>query len=236
LFAEKIYDLPCMITMEPIPELPRSLLPMLRNGYVTFGVFNRIDKISDDAIKLWSALMHAVVSSKIMIKHIALDDEFLRESLIARFVAHGIGADRITCIGKTSRSEHLTAFENVDISLDPFPQNGGASTWESLHAGVPVVAKLGKTPSSRAAGAILKAVGLDDWVTDDGDGYKAIAKKFAAMPAHLEKLRVELPAMIASSAAGNVEIYTRKVEEGYRQLWRDYCASGDHEVSVSQGS
>jgi hypothetical protein len=24
---------------------------------------------------------------------------------------------------------------------------------------------------------------------------------------------------------GNFDIYTRKVEEGYRQFWRDYCAS-----------
>jgi len=31
--------------------------------------------------------------------------------------------------------------------------------------------------------------------------------------------------MIARSAAGNVEVYTRKVEEGYRQFWRDYCGS-----------
>ena len=32
--------------------------------------------------------------------------------------------------------------------------------------------------------------------------------------------------MVASSAAGNVETYTRRVEEGYRLFWRRYCASG----------
>ncbi|WP_338317712.1 hypothetical protein, partial [Bradyrhizobium ottawaense] len=42
LFPEKIYDLPCLITMEPVTNLQPSELPMLRNGYVTFGVFNRI--------------------------------------------------------------------------------------------------------------------------------------------------------------------------------------------------
>ncbi|MGH6678728.1 MAG: tetratricopeptide repeat protein, partial [Bradyrhizobium sp.] len=113
----------------------------------------------------------------------------------------------------------------VDISLDPFPQNGGISTWESLYMGVPVVAKLGNGASSRAAGAILKAIGLDDWVAEDDDGYIAIAQKFASMPPYLEELRGELPAMIARSAAGNVETYTCKVEEGYRQFWREYCAA-----------
>ena len=33
---------------------------MLRNGYVTFGVFNRIYKISDEAIRVWSKVMRAV--------------------------------------------------------------------------------------------------------------------------------------------------------------------------------
>jgi predicted O-linked N-acetylglucosamine transferase (SPINDLY family) len=225
LFVERIYDLPCMITMEPTPGLGRPAVPMIRNGYVTFGVFNRIEKISDDAITLWSRLLAALAGSKIVVKHGSLDDALLRDGLIARFVAHGIPQDRIVCMGSTPRREQLLAFENIDISLDPFPQNGGASTWESLHMGVPVVAKLGNFASSRAAGAILKAVGLDDWVADDEEGYLAIAKKYAAMPQHLEKLRAELPDKVASSADGNVVVYASKVEAGYRQFWREYCAS-----------
>jgi predicted O-linked N-acetylglucosamine transferase (SPINDLY family) len=114
---------------------------------------------------------------------------------------------------------------NVDISLDPFPQNGGVSTWESLQVGVPVVTKLGNSAASRVGGAIVKAAGLDDWVTDDDDGYIAIARKYASMPSHLEALRASLPATIAASAAGNGVIYTRQVEEGYRKFWRDYCAA-----------
>ena len=77
----------------------------------------------------------------------------------------------------------------IDISLDPFPQNGGAGTWESLHMGVPVITKLGQTTSGRAAGGILKAIGLDDWVAEDDETYIAIAKRFAADPAALAALR-----------------------------------------------
>jgi hypothetical protein len=39
----------------------------------------------------------------------------------------------------------------------------------ALQAGVPVVTKLGRSASSRAGGAIVKAIGLDDWVADDDD-------------------------------------------------------------------
>jgi len=226
LFAEQVYDLPALITTDPLPGAQPTPLPMLRNGYVTFGVFNRIDKISDQVLSVWSALFRALPEARIVIKNGALDDPFLRDGLIARFVAHGIDEIRLTCLGSSMRQEHIAAFAEIDISLDPFPQNGGVSTWESLQAGVPVVAKLGNSSASRAGGAIVKAIGLDDWVADDDEGYISLALKHAADPAELARVRAELPARVANSAAGNVETYTRKVEEGYRAFWRRYCAAG----------
>jgi predicted O-linked N-acetylglucosamine transferase (SPINDLY family) len=224
-FAEEVYDLPAVITTDPMPGAQATPLPMLKNGHVTFGVFNRIDKISDPALSVWSRILQALPDSRIVIKNGALDDQLLRDGLIARFVVHGVAEDRITCLGSSARIQHLAQFAEIDISLDPFPQNGGVSTWESLQMGVPVIAKLGLSAASRAAGAIVKAVGLDDWVAEDDDGYIAIALKHASQPPELAKLRSELSAKVASSAAGNVETYTRKVEEGYRTFWRRYCAA-----------
>jgi predicted O-linked N-acetylglucosamine transferase (SPINDLY family)/cytochrome c-type biogenesis protein CcmH/NrfG len=234
LLAEKVHDLPCLITIDPILDVPPSEPPMLRNGYVTFGVFNRIYKISDEAISVWSTVMREVTGSKIIIKHTLLDDPLLRGKLVARFVAQGVAEENIVCLGSTSRHEHLLAFAKVDISLDTFPQNGGVSTWESLYGGVPVVAKLGNGASSRASGSIVAAVGLDGWVAEDDDAYAAIACKYAAQPAHLTKLRAELPARIAASPAGNVELYTREVEAAYRQFWRHYCVA-EPDTALSPG-
>lgn len=225
LFAERVHDLPSVITMEPITDAEPVPPPILRNGFVTFGVFNRIDKISNEALAVWSKLLLAIAGSKLVVKHLGLDDPFVRDGLLARFAAQGIALDRIACMGSSERHEHLGAFERIDISLDPFPQNGGISTWESLYMGVPVVAKLGNGASSRVAGAIVKAIGLDDWVAESDDGYIAIAQTFASQPAHLARLRAELPARIASSPAGDVKLYAQAVEAGYRQFWRDYCAT-----------
>jgi len=230
LFPEKIHDLPCLITMEPVSNLQPTELPMIRNGYVTFGVFNRIYKISDQAIGVWSRLMRELPGSKIILKHGLLDDPLLRDSLVARFVAQGIAEEDITCLGTTSRDDHLLAFGQIDISLDTFPQNGGISTWESLYKGVPVVAKLGNGASSRAGASIVASVGLGDWVAEDDEGYIEIARRYASQPALLAQLRAGLPARIAASPAGNVEIYTRELEAGYRKFWRDYCAAASGET------
>ena len=112
LFVEKIHDLPCLLTIETVPGMHRPAVPMMRNRYVTFGVFNRIDKISDGAMAAWSRLLRSIAGSKIVIKHGALDDPLLRDGLIGRFVAHGVPVDNIRCIGATSRRDHLSLFEN----------------------------------------------------------------------------------------------------------------------------
>jgi len=228
-FAEKIYDLPCILTItEPAPGLHRPDLPMLRNGYVTFGSFNRIDKISNEVVQVWSRLLRELPGSKLVVKHHALEDSGIRDGLVGRFVELGVSADCVVCLGANAREDHLKQYAEIDISLDPFPQNGGAGTWESLHMGVPVVAKLGQTTSGRAAGAIIKAIGLDDWVVEDDEVYIAVAKRFAGDPAALAALRRELPGRIAASAAGNGVTYTRHVEAAYRQFWREYCAAQAH--------
>ncbi|MBC9878284.1 tetratricopeptide repeat protein [Bradyrhizobium sp. INPA01-394B] len=226
VFAEKIHDLPCVLTMtEPAPGLYRPDLPMLRNGYVTFGSFNRIDKMSDDVLAVWSRLLQALPGSKIVLKHTALADAGLRDALVARFVERGVAQESVVCLGPSVREQHIAEYANIDISLDPFPQNGGAGTWESLHMGVPVVTKLGLTTSGRAAGSILKSIGLDDWVVEDDEAYIAVAKRFVADPAGLAALRRELPDRIAASEAGNGASYTRQVEAAYRRFWREYCAA-----------
>jgi predicted O-linked N-acetylglucosamine transferase (SPINDLY family) len=226
LFAEKLYDLPCIITTEPPPPgLRPADPPVLAKGYVTFGVFNRMSKVSDDAVAVWAEILERAPRSRLLLKDGALNEDPLRAALRERFARHGVSPDRIDFLGYTPREQHLAAFGDVDICLDPFPQNGGVSTWEALHMGVPVVAKLGNVPVSRLSGAILCSVGLADWVAGGADEYVSIAVAKASMPDDLKTLRHALAARIAQSASGNGILYTRAVERAYRTMWEDYCRS-----------
>jgi predicted O-linked N-acetylglucosamine transferase (SPINDLY family) len=224
LYAEKIYDLPCVI-MSALPsiELPRGEPPILTNGHVTFGVFNRITKISDDALAVWARVLHGVPEARLLMKDGAYDEPALRELMRQRFAVHGIAGERIDFLGSSPREQHLAAFADTDMGLDPFPQNGGVSTWEALNMGVPVVAKLGNTAPSRLSGAILTSIGMDDWVASTADDYVARAVRVAAQPDRLATLRRELPARIAACPSGNGALYARAVERGYRTMWEGYC-------------
>jgi predicted O-linked N-acetylglucosamine transferase (SPINDLY family) len=231
LYQEKIYDLPCMLTLDRLPaDVPHATLPALANGFITFGVFNRISKISDLAIEAWAQVLARVAGSKLLIKDTSLNDPLIRENLTARLLRCGIAADRIELRGGTPRLQHLAAFNNVDICLDPFPQNGGVSTWEALRMSVPVVAKLGNALPKRISAAVLSSVGLSDWVGESTEGYIDIAVAWAGCIDDLARLRQELPERLAGSAAGNPESYADAVGQGYWKMWQAYCARQRNEL------
>ncbi len=220
LFAEQIYDLPCLLIVEPLPsELRCSEPPVTSNGYLTYGVLNRISKISNAAIGVWARILRSDATSRLLIKDKLLDDTSIRHLLLERFAVHGIAPTRISFQGSTTRDAHLAAHQQVDICLDPFPQGGGVTTWEALYMGVPIVAKLGNGMTSRVAGAILSSVGMSDWVAADDDEYVAIALR--SSPDRLRTIRGELPSLIERRCSPAE--YTRAVEAAYRTMWQKYC-------------
>jgi predicted O-linked N-acetylglucosamine transferase (SPINDLY family) len=221
-YAEQIYDLPCLITLEPPNNVSRpGLPPVSKNGFLTYGVFNRVSKFSGDAIALWSRLLSADPACRLVIKDHTLDDGETRSQLLDRFKANAVDPERISLLGTTDREAHLAAFNGVDICLDPYPHGGGVSTWEALHMGVPVVTKLGHGVASRASGAILSAIGLTDWVAKSESEYFEIARN--PTRARLEALRRDLPSLI-DRRCGPLS-YARVVEDAYRQMWRRYCGT-----------
>jgi predicted O-linked N-acetylglucosamine transferase (SPINDLY family) len=223
LVAEQVYDLPCAIIIEPPPAALRcSEPPVTSNGYVTYGVFSRVSKLSNAAIGVWARILRSDVTSRLLIKDHLISDVSVPSRLLEKFASHKIAPERICLLGSTSREEHLAAYQRIDICLDPFPHGGGVSTWEALHMGVPVVTKLGDGIASRAGGAILSAIGMPDWIAADDDQYVEIALQ--SNQDRLRTIRHGLPDLIdrhCSPAA-----YTRAVEAAYRTMWQT-CCGGD---------
>lgn len=230
LYAETLVDLPCTLTYESPGELPPvAPLPYARRGHVTFGCFNRIAKIDASVLGTWGDILRQLPAARMVFKAPELGDAGAREDLLARFLAQGIDAERITLLGKTDQLAHFSAYGEVDICLDPFPHGGGISTFESLWMGVPVVAMLGHTQVGRLAAGICSAIGLADWVAPTRGDYIALAVAKAGNIEGLSMLRAQLRSQLLASAAGNPVRYVQAVESAYRSLWRRWCGrTGGH--------
>jgi predicted O-linked N-acetylglucosamine transferase (SPINDLY family) len=226
LFAEEIIDLPCAFCYQA-PDYAPAVQPLPASGGrpFTFGCINRVEKISDSCIELWGEILAAVPAAGLLLKHSSLQDARLQESLLHRLSAFGIGVERVRLFGASPHADHLQIYHQVDVGLDPFPNNGGISTAEALWMGVPVVTLPGQGPGSRSSAAILTAVRLESWIARDTVDYVRIARNAAADTAGLAALRQRLRPMMAASAYADPGRYTAAVERAYRAAWRRWCQS-----------
>ena len=92
--------------------------------------------------------------------------------------------------------------------------------------GVPVVMLEGETYASRFGGSVLANVGLESAIAGSVEQYVELAVGLAEDLDALESLRSELRPRMAGSVLLDFAGFARNVEAAYRQMWRDWCASG----------
>ena len=225
-FVETLIRLPTIrLCYEPVDFAPPVRdLPALRNGFITFGSFNRREKVTPDVIALWSRTLHAVPRSRLVLKGSFFEKADVQRSILDAFAANGIAPDRIGFRARSAHREVLEEYGDLDIGLDTFPWNGGLTTCEALLMGVPVIALKGDRIISRQSAAMMHAVGLDDFVADDEAGYIAIARRWSDDIEALARLRRELRQRLMESPLCDGDRYTRSLEETYARRWKEWCA------------
>lgn len=224
-YTEQVRYLPnvaAYYTSRIFPEL--SDLPGLSNPRITFGSFNRLTKVSEQAFKAWAQVLLAIPDSRMILKTSELSDPDIRDRVAAHFIDAGIDPVRITMLGKTSWSEHIAVFNQVDIALDPFPHGGGVTALEGLMMGVPVITLRWNTLVGRLSASILTTLALSDWIAETPQQYVEIALQKARDLAALKTLRETLRDRLIRSIIGDAAAYTAVVEQEYRLLWSAWCA------------
>jgi predicted O-linked N-acetylglucosamine transferase (SPINDLY family) len=214
--TERLLRLPesflCFGEFDPRPTVPTP--PVLRNGYVTFGSFNNLAKLSRTTLTLWAQILRRVAGSKLMIKGRGADSRAVRTHLLAQFARHDLTEDRLVLIGHVSGpGDHLDYYNDVDVALDPIPYNGTTTTCEALWMGVPVVTLVGKTHRQRTSYSILKNAGLEETICRTEDEYVSTAARLSGDPAALAELRCQVTSRIRRSVLCDPARFTRQFED-----------------------
>lgn len=209
------------LCFDPPAKAPSvSPLPMLKNGFVTFGSFNALAKITDEAIELWSQILSKVPGSRFLLKNKCLFDEATRNRMHDRFSAQGISRERIMMTPFTmTTEEHLACYGHLDISLDTFPYNGTTTTCESLWMGVPVVGILGDRHASRVTASILARLGFDALLANDVKECVEIAVHLAQRPEFLNVMRFGLREKMRGSHLCDGMGFVGELEREFRMCW-----------------
>lgn len=226
-YTEKLLKIPGgFLCYSPPLNAPNvGALPLRKNGYVTFGIFNNVAKITPEFISVWAKLLESIQNSQMIFKNKSFSDPETCYRYRELFNNNGISSDRLVFSGLTAdKQDYLDFYNRVDITLDSYPYNGTTTTFDSLFMGVPTVSLAGDRHASRVGASILHAVGMDKLVARSHQEYIDKATDLALQPDRLEKIRFEMRGILqASSLCDGIRI-TREIEHIYRDVWSSWCS------------
>jgi predicted O-linked N-acetylglucosamine transferase (SPINDLY family) len=221
LCTEKLIRLECGFNCyEPIRPLPdESALPLLKNGYVTFGSASNARKLSTQTLSAWASVLQAIPTARLSLKSASFDDAGARAHVSSTLAALGVTPTRVTFFGyEPGEDVHLRFYNDIDIALDTFPYNGTTTTCDALIMGVPVITLRGNAHVSRVSFSILERLGLGELAAENKSDFVSVAQRLAADVSGLDLLRQSLRARFLSSALGQHKHFVQELERVYRRL------------------
>lgn len=225
-YAEEVVRLPRIVSYWPADGEqvgPVGPSPYLTNGFLTYGVMNRLGKLKPDVIALWARILKAVPDARLIVKAAGLDDEASRLWLQNVFHDHGADLSRLQFRGVTSHAEHLRVFNEIDVNLDPWPDGGGVTTLDAIWMGVPSVTFPYRQIASRLTGSFNNELGLPYLNATSPDEYVERAVALNGQRRELSHVRSLIREVLKASIICDHESYARHVEDAYRQIWNRWC-------------
>jgi len=233
LYVEQVVRMPhtrlCWTPPEFAPAV--SCAPALKQGFITFGSFNRPEKMTAKVLSLWVRILREVAGSRLLLKNRNFNVQDIRNHFLAAFTREGIAPDRIEMRDESPHQTLLQEYGDVDIALDTFPYNGGATTCDALLMGVPVITLLGDRMISRQSASILSSSGLADFIAEDEESYVHMAVEWSHSTDLLVEMRSQIRERLVSSPVCDARKFTGALERIFRDIWRRWC--DDHNAASS---
>ncbi len=221
LYSERMLRLPdgyaCYSPPAHAPDVMPA--PMLRNGFVTFGCFNNIAKITARVIATWCEILQALPDSRLVLKTHQMGDAPTADRFRESFRAYGVDPHRVETRGSSPHRTFLANYNDIDLVLDPFPYSGGLTTCEALWMGVPTVTLPGEIFASRHSASHLSNAGFSQWVARDLADYREIALYWAHDPGRLAGLRETMRAKVRASPLCDAPRFGQSLAAALRHAW-----------------
>ena len=224
-YVEKIYRLPriSQCFTEPSFDIKVNELPALKNKFVTFGSLNKLSKINDEVIFLWSKILKSVKNSKLLLKTRELDNKNIAENIISKFSENKIKSEQLILKGKSkNREDTLKVYNEIDIGLDPFPFQGVTTTVEAAWMGVPVITLKGDRYLAHFGESINFNLNMNEWIANDYKEYSLKANTFSNNLNHLSSIRKNLRQNAIESPVFNAVKFADDFSDMLWKMWMKY--------------
>ena len=221
-YVEKVLRLPGMSQSFTPPEFDIEVkdLPALKNNFITFGSANKLTKVNDDVISLWSKILNSIPNSIIILKNKDLDNIKIKNDIILKFKKHNVNKERLILEGEAkTRKELLNIYNKIDICLDPFPFQGNTTTIESIWMGVPVITLKGNRYIFHFGESINSNLNMMDWIAKDNNDYISKAINFSSNIEKLSDIRKNLRNQALKSPIFDSKIFADNFDKLLWEVW-----------------
>ena len=219
-FTEKLIAIPLDNFFEPDASSPDvNTLPALKNGWFTYGSFNRPKKLNDRVFALWARILLHNTASRLLIGF--MDDDAMIARYRKKLNALGVSDEQLIFRKTTGLEAYLHMHHEVDMLLDSFPYNGGTTTSHGIWMGVPTLTLAGATYPARQGLEIMHIYGLDEFVAESQQDYFDKAVSWQTRLETLSALRQNMRSTIPPQGQSNVAI---PFQQALREAWRKWCA------------
>ena len=205
----------CCLSTSDIANIIPSSLPVLKNGYITFGCFNNPNKINENFIRVCSKILLNIENSKICLQSSQFIENINRKKILKLFEKNSISSNRIILGYEAERNKLIKSYSNIDIALDTFPYSGGTTSFELSWMCVPLLTKKGDRFISKCGESINYNLGMEDWIAKDEDDYINKAVLFSK---DIKKLEMTKKKLIQYSRGTNLFNMNKFSKEFIKQI------------------
>jgi protein O-GlcNAc transferase len=215
-FVERLWRLPRpWLARQPDSTLPPACSAS-RDPVAVLGSFNQLAKVREETLRYWAAALHAVPSSRLVLKDRSVADAETRERIVLTLAGHGVAPERISFLGYIGGwVNHMAAYNRLDVALDTTPWSSATTGFDTLAMGVPLVAIRGGCTAARMSASILKGLGRPDWIAETPEQFAAIVAGLCADLPALRASKPELRRRVLSSPLFDGLDLTRQLEQAF---------------------
>ena len=199
--------------------------PVVQKGYITFGAFTSIYRFNNRLLGVWAEILKSTPNSRLLLGFRGGDDAQLQHRFLSQLEECGLSPERIEICGTKPYFTYLEQYNEVDIVLDTFPENGGITTCDALWMGVPVISLVGDHRVERAGLGMLSKIGMEFFVASTLDEYVSKAVALAAKPDALVKIRGSMRNRMMASPLCDKDMFIKNIEQAHRNIWKKWCKS-----------
>jgi predicted O-linked N-acetylglucosamine transferase (SPINDLY family) len=221
-FSEKLVQLPVNANfVSPLKAPQINELPAIKNGFITFGSFNRPSKISDGTIELWAKLLKAMPTAKLLLGAMPPNDT--NATFIAKFTRLGIDESRLIFHARSQLDDYLSLYSNVDICLDTQPSSGITPTFYAVWMGVPTLCLEANSVTGRGSMALMSHLKLTEFIAKDAQSFIQQAVFWSRNLDALSQLRGSMRKRFNDSTLADATVLSQALEVAFRKMWHVWC-------------